>query len=157
MISVGLVTIGKVKEKFLLDAINHYLKMSKPYVSWQIFELKPEKFSDSNKVQALRLEQQRLSEFIKNTNQKNIWQPILLTETGTEFSSQQFSQWLTKLTKAPLFILGGSLGFDDDFKKEFKMQLSLSQLTTTHELARLIITEQIYRSATIINDKNYHN
>lgn len=156
MLSFGLLAVGKIKDKNILSAIEQYQKMLKPYVLWQVFELKPEKFSDSNQVQAQRLEQQRLLEFIGAAQQKNNWQPILLTEMGKRFSSVALADYLSNLSGQPLFVLGGALGFDEQFKNSFKNQLSLSDLTMPHELARLVLTEQVYRIATIINGKKYH-
>ena len=156
MITVGLVAIGKIKEKYYSQAIDHYLIMAKPYVVWRVFELPMQKFSESTKFQAQRLEQKAIEKFITETNQKNIWQPILLTETGQEFNSFDFSKSLLNHEKSPLFILGGSLGFDQEFKEKFSKKLSLSKLTLTHEMARLVLVEQVYRAQTISQGKAYH-
>lgn len=156
MLNLGLVTIGKVKDKALLSAIEQYQKMLKPYANLQVFEIKSEKFSDSNKIQAQRLEQFKIDEFVNNYQQKNNCQPVLLTETGKRLNSIDLAKWLSTLNGYPLFILGGSLGFDYAFKSKYKIQLSLSDLTMPHELARLVLTEQLFRVSTIINNKTYH-
>jgi len=156
MLEIGLIVVGKAKDKALSPAINQYQKMIKPYALLHLFELKSEKFSDSNKIQAQRMEQQRIMECIASLQKKNKWQPILLTETGRNNGSPDFATWLSKIDGTPLFIIGGALGFDEAFKASFNLKLSLSGLTMPHELARLVLTEQLYRATTILNSKSYH-
>ena len=156
MLNIGLLSVGSVKDKNILLTIERYQKMLKPYLVFQSFEVKSERFIDSSKLQAQRDEQQRLMDFVKNLQQKNSWQPILLTETGKKFDSKDLAGWLAAFDKAPLFILGGALGFDEKFKASFKFKLSLSDLTLPHELAHLVLIEQLYRTATILNGKSYH-
>ena len=156
MLHFGLLAVGKVKDKSLMTLINQYQKMLSPYGLVSVFELKPEKFSESNQIQAQRLEQFKIDEFIDNLQKKDNWTPILLTETGKRYNSVDLAKWLSSLEGKPLFILGGALGFDYSFKSKHKTQLSLSDLTFTHEMARLVLFEQLYRVTTILNNKNYH-
>ena len=81
---------------------------------------------------------------------------IILDEKGKEFSSEKFAKFLDSIDRHIIFIVGGALGFDDEIKKQPFLRLSLSQMTYPHELARVILTEQIFRAIAILKNKDYH-
>ena len=81
---------------------------------------------------------------------------IILEERGKEFSSEKFAKFLDGLDRHIVFIIGGSLGWDEEIKKQPFMRLSLSQMTYPHELARVALLEQIFRAVAILKSKEYH-
>ena len=86
---------------------------------------------------------------------------VLLDEKGKEFTSIKFSEWLqqqfNKNPRAIVFAIGGAYGFDDTMKQRANATITLSALTFTHEMARLIFAEQFYRAMTILRNENYHH
>ncbi len=86
---------------------------------------------------------------------------ILLDENGKEFSTMDFSKFISNKmmnrTKNIVFVIGGAYGFSIELKEKFKLKISLSKLTFSHDMARLFFSEQLYRSLTIINNIPYHN
>ena len=85
---------------------------------------------------------------------------ILLEAEGKEMDSIQFSEFLVKkrdLDQQKLcFVIGGAMGFEDEFKKQFDMQLSFGKMTYTHQMVRILLLEQLYRAYAISVGKNYH-
>ncbi len=152
MLDITLVTIGKVKDKSYLSLISDYQKRSKPYLKLKIVELDALSFSDKTKDKAKEFEAERIVNFLNK--QKDNAAVYLLAERGEIYDSVEFANWLNK--KSPLiFVLGGSLGFSESLYNNYP-SLSLSPLTFPHELARVIMLEQLYRAATILQKKNYH-
>lgn len=87
------------------------------------------------------------------------WPTVLLTEHGKNYESQGFAEWIEQITAATgrlQVVIGGAMGFPAEFRQQFEHQLSLSALTFPHDLAFVILLEQIYRARTIINGKTYH-
>lgn len=152
MLDITLVTIGKVKDKSYLSLISDYQKRSKPYLKLKIVELEALSFSDKTKDKAKEFEAERILNYLNK--QKDNAAVYLLAERGEIYDSVSFANWLNK--KSPLiFVLGGSLGFSDTLYSNYP-SLSLSPLTFPHELARVVMMEQLYRAATILQKKNYH-
>lgn len=152
MLDITLVTIGKIKDKAYLSLASDYQKRVKPYLKLKIVELEALSFSDKTKDKAKEFEAERIINFLNK--QKDNAAVYLLAERGEIYSSIDFANWLNK--KSPLiFVLGGSLGFSESLYNTYP-SLSLSPLTFPHELARVIILEQLYRAATILQKKNYH-
>lgn len=86
---------------------------------------------------------------------------VLLDEHGKEFTSMEFSKYIEKkmstVTKRLVFIVGGPYGFSQEVKNRANEKISLSKMTFSHEMIRLIFTEQLYRAMTIINNEPYHH
>lgn len=87
---------------------------------------------------------------------------VLLAESGKNFSSKGFSRWLnSKICSANIkclkFVIGGPYGFNNEFKLKLNEKISLSKMTFSHQMIRIFILEQIYRSLKIINNEPYHN
>ena len=72
------------------------------------------------------------------------------------FNSLDFAHWIDNVQGKIVFVLGGALGFDETLKEEMPVQLSLSEMTLPHEMARVVLIEQIYRAITILKNKSYH-
>ena len=140
-----IICVGKVKEKYLRDAISDYEKRISKYYKIDIIEV-----NDSNmKEEAIKIKQH-----IKSNDYV-----ITLEIDGKELNSMEFSELIDKtLTNYSdiTFIIGGSYGLDDSIKKLSNYKLSFSKMTFPHQLFRLVFLEQLYRSFKILNNEAYH-
>lgn len=159
MLSVTIIAVGKIKEKFYISAMEEYQKRLGAYCRFDVVELKDEKTptnpSDREKELVLRCEGERIKEKIpKNAK------VIALCVEGKEKSSEEFAKMLEESAVAGVshivFIIGGSMGLSEDVKKMADLRLSFSKMTFPHMLMRVILAEQIYRGFTIIEGKTYH-
>lgn len=142
---IKIICVGKLKEKYLVDGINDYLKRISKYHKIEIIEL-----PDSN----INTEG---NEIIKHLNSKDYI--ISLCIEGHELSSIELASKIDKtfITNSVVtFIIGGSNGIREDIKERSNYKLSFSKLTYPHGLFRLILLEQIYRSFKILNNESYH-
>lgn len=151
--------VGKVKEKYLLAGIREYEKRLKPFVKLEIIEVKeeaaPEKLSPAEKMEVLSRE----GEAIKS---KIIPGSLIvpLEREGKELTSEELASYISKQgtegQSQITFVIGGSLGIDRTILNRGSIRLSFSKLTFPHQLFRLILMEQIYRTFTIIQGHPYH-
>lgn len=155
MFHITILAIGKLKEKYFQAAAEEYAKRLKSYVKLEIIELEAESFSEDegSKIKAKKKEGERIFKFLKKRNNAEV---IILDEKGKEFSSEKFAKFLDSIDRHIVIIVGGSLGWDDEIKKQPFMRLSLSQMTYPHELARVALLEQIFRAVAILKGKDYH-
>ena len=143
---IKILCVGKIKERYLQDLINDYLKRISKYHKIEIIELK----DDSNYLK----ETSNLLEHIKKTDYN-----IALDIKGKMVTSEEFASIIDKtfLTNSTItFIIGGSLGLNDEIKSKCQQIISFSHLTFPHGLFRGILLEQIYRSFKILNNEAYH-
>jgi len=152
MLDITILTIGKVREKFFISACDNYLKRLKPYARIKIEELKSEAFSSATKNKAKIEEAKKLQAYLNKKNDATIF---VLAEKGIEMDSLAFAENLKNINGPIIFVIGGALGFTPEFFAAYK-KMSLSKLTFPHEMARVILLEQLYRASTIINNKEYH-
>jgi 23S rRNA (pseudouridine1915-N3)-methyltransferase len=152
MNKITIVAVGKIKEKFWQTGITEYVKRLKPYTVLNFVEIKAEAFSNQNKKQAQIIENQRLIKALEKYNQQNIY---LLAEAGQEFDSLKFAKFIAS-TPEMILVIGGALGWAEEIKQKYPQNISLSQLTMPHEMARVVLLEQIYRATSIIKGKEYH-
>ena len=136
---------GKTKAKFIKDGVAHYIKLVQPYSKIEFIELK-EGYGGRQRV--IEDESKNILNSVKGDF-------ILLHRAGKLIDSLEFSN-LIKAKSTHQFVIGGVYGVSEEVLKKASFILSLSPLTFTHELTRLILLEQIYRSLTIIHGKNYH-
>lgn len=153
MNNITILTIGKLKEKIYKDGVEEYLKRLKPYAKIKIVELPAESFNDSNRGQIREKENQKILDYIEKNQTAKV---VCLTEGGKEYSSVEFSQFLEQENQEIIFIIGGALGFSAKTLGKMDSKLSLSKMTFLHEMARLILVEQIYRAQMIKSGKSYH-
>lgn len=156
MIKITLLFVGKTKEDWVKKGIDHYQKFLKKYVDLKIIEIKEEKITKSkNKKAILDLEGERLSKYLEKGALY-----IALDVDGAEFTSEQLAQFFEKSLNRGcshlIFILGGALGISEKILKVCPVKISLSRMTFTHELSRIIILEQIYRAFSILGGSKYH-
>lgn len=146
-----LICVGSIKEKELSNLINDYIKRIQKYTKIQIVEL-----SDNNYdlKSSIKLEGEAI---LKNIASKEY--VITLEIEGKEYSSLEFAEKIrtTQISNSAItFVIGGSNGLSEDVKKRSNLRISFSKLTFPHQLFRLILLEQIYRSFKIINNETYH-
>lgn len=152
-----LVVIGKTNGKFLIEGINEYTKRLSYYIPFNI-----EYLPDVKNNKKLSEDQQKTLEgnTILGALEKSDY-VVLLDEHGKEFTSVEFSKYIEKkMTTVPkrlVFIVGGPYGFAQEVKDRANEKISLSKMTFSHEMIRLIFTEQLYRAMTIMNNEPYHH
>ncbi|EHO82752.1 23S rRNA (pseudouridine(1915)-N(3))-methyltransferase RlmH [Fusobacterium ulcerans] len=153
--NVSIICVGKVKEKYIIEGINEFLKRMQSFAKMKIVELK-EDGNDSSRNISIEKE----SEDILKTVEKLGGYNILLDIQGKNFSSEEMSEEIERLTVNGVssinFIIGGSYGVSESVRKAVDMRLSFSKMTFPHQLMRLILSEQIYRWFSIIKNTKYH-
>ena len=151
--NITIITIGKAKESYIREGIFEYKKRLGPYIKIKEIELKAESFRAGTKEKAKILEGERVLNSLKKFEKDNIF---LLDENAQEFSSVKFSSLMESRNEI-VFVIAGSLGWSDELRNSLYKKISLSKMTIPHELARLVLMEQIYRGVTIIKKKEYHH
>lgn len=149
---IKIICLGKVKEKYLQDGIDEYIKRISKYTQVKIIELEDEGIKD-DKV-ALKKEKEKI---LKCLNTKDYI--IVLDISGKEMTSLEFADKIDKtliINSDITFIIGGSYGLDEDIKSLSNYRLSFSKMTFPHQLFRLILLEQIYRAYKINHNEEYH-
>ncbi len=154
---IDLVLVGKSDQKYLQEGIDIYLKRLKHYCQ---FEMKV--IPDLKSTKSLSEEQQKEKEGELIMNQiKDSDFVILLDERGESLSSVDFAQLIEKRqvagTRKLSFVIGGPYGFSKEAYAKANAKLSLSAMTFSHQMVRLIFIEQLYRAFTIINGEPYHH
>ena len=148
---IKIICVGKIKEKFFREAIDEYkLRLSK-YTKLEIIEL-PDYNYDLKKT--IKEETEAI---LKNVNKSDF--NILMDINGLELDSVELSNKIsnTLINNSNItFIIGGSYGVGDEIRNICNMRLSFSRLTFPHQLFRIILLEQIYRSYKIMNNEEYH-
>lgn len=149
---IKIICLGKIKEDYLVQGIKEYKKRISKYQNIEIIELPDEGINDEKVVR--RKEKDKI---LKVLNPKDYI--ITLEIEGEELSSTDFAKKMDSITSISsniTFIIGGSYGLDEDIKKVSNLKLSFSKMTFPHQLFRLILLEQIYRSYKINNNEEYH-
>ena len=150
-----LLNVGKTNDKIIDSAIIEYHKKIQHYINFDIKNLIIKK-NNSQKDKVKNNESDAIKNFINNNDYV-----ILLDSHGTSFNSVDFSKKISKLMmssiKRVIFVTGGAFGFHDDIYARANEKISLSQMTFTHQMVRLIFVEQLYRSFTILNNQPYHH
>lgn len=156
---VTILCVGKIKEKFYRDAIAEYEKRLSRYCKLEIVEVADEKTPDNAselmELQIKEKEAERMEKYIKDGAYV-----IALAIEGKQLDSVELSEKIEQLgtggTSHIIFIIGGSLGLADRILKRADYKLSFSKMTFPHQLMRVILLEQIYRSYRIMNREPYH-
>ncbi len=155
MLKINIISIGKVKDKYISDGIDEFSKRLSKYVNFNIIELSEE---DDNKGIELAIykESNRILDLI---NKKNNVFNILLDIQGTMLSSNEMSKKIEDLSMKYSeinFIIGGSNGVNEELKNYVNYKVSFSLFTFPHQLMKLILSEQIYRWISISKNIKYH-
>ena len=149
---ITVICVGKIKETFFRDAIDEYSKRLSKYTKLNIIEV--EDYKSDNKDICLLKEKELI---LKNIKEKSYI--ITLEIEGKQLTSTELSDKLDNisLTNSNItFIIGGSYGLHNDIKNISNFKLSFSKMTFPHQLFRIILLEQIYRSFKILNNETYH-
>lgn len=149
---IKIICVGKIKEKFFRDAIEEYQKRLTKYTKINIIEVE-----DINNNNEELIKQKEKDLIVKHIDKKDY--VITLEIEGKQLSSIELSKKIEELetTNSNItFIIGGSYGLDDEIKNLSNYKLSFSKLTFPHQLFRVILLEQIYRSYKIKNNESYH-
>lgn len=154
---ITLLVIGKTEADYLIKGINEYLKRLKHYVPFELNVIPALKNTKNlTEEQQKDKEGELLLAQIKPTDTI-----ILLDENGKQFSSVKFSWYIEKYmiagTRNLVFIVGGPYGFSNDVYNKSNGKISLSEMTFSHQMVRLIFVEQLYRAMTILKGEPYHH
>ena len=152
-----LLTIGNTDNKYIKEGIDDYIKRLSFYIP---FETRVIPDLKNRNALSVDLQKEKEGQLIMNQVQ-TVDYLILLDERGTEFTSVEFSKWIEKRMIAGIrqivFIIGGPYGFSKLIYQRSDFKISLSQLTFSHQMVRLIFVEQVYRAMTIIKNEPYHH
>lgn len=156
---ITLITVGKIKEKYLKDAIAEYQKRLGAYCKLEIVEVADEKTLDNAsevvEEQIRSKEGERILKYIKDDAYV-----ITLEINGKQLSSEELADKIEELgvrgTSHIMFIIGGSIGLGKEVMKRSNFALSFSKMTFPHQLMRVILLEQVYRGYRIMNGEPYH-
>lgn len=150
-----MISVGEIKAQHILDAESEYLKRLKKFVNIDIREISTRKLSGFNESERKRNEAKLLHQAIKPDTFL-----VILDENGQSYSSPKFASFLERHmlegNKRIVFAIGGVFGWDNQVRERAQATLSLSRMTFTFELTRLVLIEQIYRGITIIKGIPYH-
>lgn len=153
------IAIGKLKEDYLKEGVNEYIKRLSRYCKIDIKEIPDEKIPDNVSLREAEIIKRNEGEGIRKYLKEGMYK-IALCIDGKMLSSEELSGTIDSLCLQGIsnimFIIGGSLGLSDEIVRVCDMKLSFSRMTFPHQLMRLILLEQIYRSFKIIHNETYH-
>lgn len=160
MLRVNIICIGKIKEKYLTEAVGEYAKRLSAFCKFTVTELAEERIKNNNPNEAQIAE-------VLSAEGKRILQKtgagdyvVAMCIEGKQLSSEELSQTLDGVAvsgKSTVdFIIGGSYGLSDSVKQRADLRLSMSRMTFPHQLARVLLSEQIYRAFEISTNGKYH-
>jgi len=146
-VKINLIVVGKLKEKFLVDGVAEYFKRLKKFSRLEVREV-PE-------CRTVEEEGQKILSLVP----KDSWLCVL-DVSGAELSSEDFAKKIAALNLSGVsnltFAIGGAFGLSDELRRAASFRLSLSRMTLTHQMARLVLVEQIYRAFKINRGEPYH-
>lgn len=156
MPKIRIIVVDRTRSGFLKEGESYYLERLKKYVQVDWFQVKPAKIADEKKAEEfLAVEGERI--FRKVGPHDYL---VSLDLSGRQFDSEGLASWLQNLAgrgeKCVTFAIGGPLGLSKEVIQRSREVLSLSELTFTHEMSRLILLEQLYRAFTILRGEKYH-
>lgn len=159
MLTVSIICVGKLKEKYWSNACDEYLKRMKAFCKCSVIEVDekkmPENPSDAQIRAVVEEEGKRIISRINSGSHI-----ISLCIEGKQKSSEDFSSYIDKLTVSGTshisFIIGGSWGLSEEVKRIAGLKLSMSEMTFPHQMARVMLLEQIYRAFQISSSGKYH-
>ncbi|MCI6242807.1 MAG: 23S rRNA (pseudouridine(1915)-N(3))-methyltransferase RlmH [Lachnospiraceae bacterium] len=156
---ITIICVGKIKEKFYTEAVKEYSKRLSRYCSLNIIEVADEKTKEQASETEITLVKKKEGERILKALHEDGY-VIALAINGTQSDSIGLAEKIEKLGLSGIshvyFIIGGSLGLSDEVLSRADEQLSFSKMTFPHQLMRVILLEQIYRSCRIIHHEPYH-
>jgi 23S rRNA (pseudouridine1915-N3)-methyltransferase len=159
MININFIVLGKLKEKYMKDFAVEYEKRLSGYCKLTVTELEPVKLSDNPSEQEIINALNKETQLIKAKIPKNSYVFSMCIE-GKQMSSEELSKKLEDIALSGknniTFIIGSSFGLSQEIKQMSDYKFSMSKMTFPHKLARIMLTEQIYRAMSITNNGKYH-
>lgn len=157
--NISIIAVGKLKEKYLKQGIEEYLKRLGPYAKVQVKEVADEKAPDNMSENEMKEVKQKEGERILSQISQDAY-VITLEIDGKMLTSEKFAAKLDELAtygKSKIaFVIGGSVGISKNVQKRSDLALSFSELTFPHQMMRMILLEQVYRAFRIIRGEPYH-
>ena len=154
---INLICIGKTDDKEIVSLMKYYLPRLPKHWNFELMEIPDVKNAKNLTPDQLKKEEAKL--FQNNIDASDL--VIILDEKGKQFTSREFSEkidfWMGNSVKKIHFLVGGAYGFSEEIYNRANEKNSLSKMTFTHQMIRLFFVEQIYRAATILQGKPYHN
>lgn len=156
---ITVITVGKMKEKFMKDALGEYSKRLSKYCKLEIIEVADEKTQENaSEVVCNQIRQKEGERILKYVRDDAF--VITLEIKGKQLTSEELASKIETLgvqgTSHIIFIIGGSIGLSEEVMKKSNFALSFSKMTFPHQLMRVILLEQVYRSYRIISGEPYH-
>lgn len=155
--TIRIFSIGKTNFAFIRSGIDEYLKRMQRYAKIRWEELPDVKNVDRGDESVLKRREGEL--ILSKIASGDVL--VLLDERGKSFDSMEFAQWLnrnmTHSTKDIVFVIGGAYGFSEEVYARADARLSLSKMTFSHQIIRVIFAEQLYRAFTILRGEPYHH
>ncbi|MCX6270224.1 MAG: 23S rRNA (pseudouridine(1915)-N(3))-methyltransferase RlmH [Bacteroidetes bacterium] len=153
----SLVFTGKTSESYLREGVKVYLDRIRHYLPVEVKEITP--LRETRGLDPAMIRAKESEWFLKNLPSSGYL--VLLDEAGSELTSMELSAFLqarmNQGIRHMIFLTGGAYGVTEEIKKKSNFILSLSKMTFTHQMSRLIIVEQLYRALTILKGEPYHN
>lgn len=158
MLNIQIICVGKIKENYLKNAIDEYSKRLSRYCKLQILELPDEKIPDKlNENLSNDIKQKECSNIISHLKKDSY--KIALDLSGKQLTSEEFSDKIEELSMTSstiTFIIGGSLGLNQELLNNCNEKICFSKMTFPHQLIRVFLLEQIFRGFKIANNETYH-
>lgn len=159
MLHINIICVGKIKEKYLKDSIDEYSKRLSKYCKLNIIEVQdeslPNKINENTIGEVKFKEGEKIIESIKNSSYV-----IALDLKGKQFTSEEFADKIEKISTRGYseisFVIGGTLGLDKEVLNKSNELICFSKMTFTHQLIRVFLLEQLFRSFKILNNETYH-
>ena len=149
---IKIITVGTIKERYLKEAFDDYVKRLKKYTNIEVIEVKDEGLVEESK--AIQLEKDKIEKHIGTRDYV-----ITLEIEGKQLTSPEFAEKIDQIqieNSNITFIIGGCYGLSEEIKQKAKFHLSFSKMTFPHQLFRVFLLEQIYRAFKILNNEKYH-
>lgn len=159
MLNIKFICVGKLRERFYIDAFNEYARRLSAYCKFECAELNETKLGDKPSDKEIEIALVRESADIEKAIPKDAY-VIAMCVGAKQLKSEELAQKINSLALSGrgkiCFIIGGSFGMAESVKQRADMRLGMSEMTFPHHLARVMLTEQIYRSFKIIGGSRYH-
>ena len=159
MLNIKIICVGKLRERFYIDAFNEYARRLSAYCKFECAELNETKLGDKPSDKEIENALVRESADIEKAIPKDAY-VIAMCVGAKQLKSEELAQKINSLALSGrgkiCFIIGGSFGMAESVKQRAEMRLGMSEMTFPHHLARVMLTEQIYRSFKIIEGSRYH-
>ncbi len=156
-VKVKLLLIGKTTKSFLIEGEKEYLKRLQHYIKIERIEIQDIKNQKHLPINQIKYSEGQL--FLDKLKNDDFL--VLLDENGEQMTSKNFSEFLinkvNNTSKNIVFVIGGAYGFSDEIYRRSNFNMSLSKMTFSHQMVRMIFLEQLYRACTILKGEPYHH